>query len=49
MAFKGLVMEGKSAQSVGQELGMSANSVYLARHRVLAKLREELADFIDTV
>lgn len=46
-AFTGLVMEGKPAQLVGRELGMSVNAVYLARHRILARLREELMDFID--
>jgi RNA polymerase sigma-70 factor (ECF subfamily) len=46
-AFEGVVVHSRTAQSVGQELGMSTNAVYLARHRVLARLREELEDFVD--
>jgi RNA polymerase sigma-70 factor (ECF subfamily) len=48
-AFEGVVMHARTAQSIGQELGISTNAVYLARHRVLARLREELEDFVDDV
>jgi RNA polymerase sigma-70 factor (ECF subfamily) len=46
-AFEGVVVHSRTAQAVGQELGMSPNAVYLARHRVLARLREELKCFVE--
>ena len=36
------VANGRSAPDVAQELGISANAVYLARGRVLQRLRQEL-------
>lgn len=36
------VVEGKSAIEVGRELGITANAVYLAKSRVLRRLRGEL-------
>lgn len=36
------VAEGRAAPEVAQELGISVNAVYLARGRVLRRLREEL-------
>lgn len=36
------VVEAKPAKVVGEELGISENAVYLARGRVLKRLREEL-------
>jgi RNA polymerase sigma-70 factor (ECF subfamily) len=42
-AFWAVTVEGRTPQSVAEELGMSVNSVYLARSRILARLREELA------
>ena len=32
---------------VASGLGMTENAVYMARHRVLARLREEIGDFIE--
>lgn len=37
-------VEGRPGVEVARELGVSANAVYLARGRVLARLREELAE-----
>jgi RNA polymerase sigma-70 factor, ECF subfamily len=41
------VTEGRSAADVGQELGISANAVRVAKCRVLCRLREELDGLID--
>jgi RNA polymerase sigma-70 factor (ECF subfamily) len=41
------VVEGRSAAEVGRELGISENAVYLARCRVLRRLRQELAHLLD--
>jgi len=41
--FQRLAIEGQSGASVAGEFGVSVNAVYLARSRVLARLREELA------
>jgi RNA polymerase sigma-70 factor (ECF subfamily) len=46
-AFWGVVVEGRSAADVAKELGLSANAVYLARGRVLRRLREALQDVLD--
>jgi RNA polymerase sigma-70 factor, ECF subfamily len=40
-AFQGVVLEGKSAQAVAADLGISVNAVFIAKSRVLARLREE--------
>ena len=42
--FQQVVIAGKPGVEVAQELNVSVNAVYLARSRVLARLREELAD-----
>jgi RNA polymerase sigma-70 factor (ECF subfamily) len=39
------VVHGRPAAEVGQELGLTTNAVYLARSRVLKRLREELDGF----
>ncbi|REJ97878.1 MAG: sigma-70 family RNA polymerase sigma factor [Planctomycetota bacterium] len=41
------VVSGKSAERIAAELGMSVNAVYLAKSRVLRRLREELAGLLD--
>lgn len=46
-AFRRYVLEGESPKSVAEDLGMTLNSVYLARHHVLRRLRQELAGLID--
>lgn len=41
--FKQLAIEGRSGVEVARQFGMTVNAVYLARGRVLARLRLELA------
>lgn len=42
-----VVVDGKSAQEVARELGMTVGAVHAARFRVLARLRQELAGLAD--
>lgn len=46
-AFAGVMVDRRPAAEVAAQLGMTANAVYLARHRVVTRLRAELADFLD--
>lgn len=46
-AFEQFVLQGQSAADVAANLGVTANAVYLARSRVLRRLREELTGLID--
>jgi RNA polymerase sigma-70 factor (ECF subfamily) len=46
-AFWGVVVDGRPAGDVADELGMSVNAVYLARGRVLRRLREALEGLMD--
>jgi RNA polymerase sigma-70 factor (ECF subfamily) len=46
-AFWKYVVEERPAAEVAAELGMSENAVYLAKGRVLRRLREELAGLLD--
>jgi RNA polymerase sigma-70 factor (ECF subfamily) len=46
-AFWGVVVEGLPAGEVAAELGISPNAVYLARGRVLRRLREALDGLMD--
>jgi len=41
------IVEGKPVGDVARELGITENAVYIARHRVLTHLKQELAEFID--
>jgi RNA polymerase sigma-70 factor (ECF subfamily) len=41
------VVNGRPAAAVAAELGLSANAVYLAKSRVLRRLREELDGLLD--
>lgn len=41
-AFWGTAVEGRSAAEIGTELKMTAGAVYVAKSRVLARLREEV-------
>src|SRR5262249_7041413 len=43
-AFWSVVIEDRPPAAVAAELGLSINAVYLARSRVLRRLREELGD-----
>jgi len=45
-AFWRTAVEGKTAEDVGHELGMSAGAVRVAKSRVLHRLREELGDLL---
>jgi len=46
-AFREFVLNGRPAAEVARELGISANAVYLARNRVLTRLRAELGELLD--
>ncbi|HEY1377434.1 MAG TPA: sigma-70 family RNA polymerase sigma factor [Gemmataceae bacterium] len=46
-AFWATAVDGRPAVDVAAELGLTANAVYLARARVLACLRAELAGMLD--
>ncbi|WP_029632187.1 RNA polymerase sigma factor [Zavarzinella formosa] len=46
-AFSGMMLDGKPAVAVAADLGVRENVVYLARHRVLTRLREEVAGLMD--
>ena len=46
-AFWGVVVEGRPAATVAAELGVTANAVYLARGRVLRRLRQVLDGLMD--
>jgi RNA polymerase sigma-70 factor (ECF subfamily) len=48
LAFRALVIEGRAAADVAGELGMTVNAVYLAKARVLKRLREEFDGLIET-
>lgn len=41
-AFWGTAVHGRAAQAVGKELNMTAGAVYVAKSRVLSRLREEV-------
>lgn len=46
-AFAGLMLDGRPAAEVAAALNTSPNAVYLARHRVLTRLRAELDGLLD--
>lgn len=46
-AFWGVVVDGRAANDVASDLGISVNAVYLARGRVLRRLREGLEGLMD--
>ena len=46
-AFQRTAVEEQPVAKVAAELGLTANAVYLARSRVLARLRHELAGLLD--
>jgi RNA polymerase sigma-70 factor (ECF subfamily) len=43
-AFWGVVMEGRRPTDVASALGLSVNAVYIARSRILRRLRDELGE-----
>jgi len=46
-AFWRVAVDGRSPAEVAAETGLSVNSVYLAKSRVLHRLREELGDLLE--
>jgi RNA polymerase sigma-70 factor (ECF subfamily) len=46
-AFRRVALEGEPAEAVAAALGLTANAVFIAKSRVLARLREEGAGLID--
>jgi RNA polymerase sigma-70 factor (ECF subfamily) len=46
-AFWQVVVDGRSPADIALELGMSANAIYVAKSRILARLRQVLEDFGD--
>jgi RNA polymerase sigma-70 factor (ECF subfamily) len=46
-AFNGAIIAGRSPADVAADLQISVNAVYLARHRVLARLRQELDGLLE--
>lgn len=47
-AFRRTALSGESAQDVAEKLGLSVNAVFIAKSRVLSRLRQEAAGLIDT-
>jgi RNA polymerase sigma-70 factor (ECF subfamily) len=47
LAFTRVVLEGQKSQAVADQLGMSVNAVFIAKSRVLARLRDEGRGLID--
>ena len=45
--FKMTAMEGKSADEVAEELGKKRGAVYVARSRVIARVRADFGDVLD--
>ena len=47
LAFRRLTLEGGSGEEVARELAMSVGSVYVAKARVLKRIREEAEGLLD--
>jgi RNA polymerase sigma-70 factor (ECF subfamily) len=47
LAFRRLTLEGATPQQVAEETGMNLGAIYMAKSRVLRRLREEAADLLD--
>ena len=45
-AFLMLVVEGHSASEVADKLGGSANSIYIAKSRIMKRLRDEFGELL---
>jgi RNA polymerase sigma-70 factor (ECF subfamily) len=46
-AFRRVTLDGQSPASAARELGLSVNAVWLAKSRVLRRLRQESQDLLD--
>jgi len=46
-AFRRLALDGASGAEAAQELGLSVSAVYVAKSRVLARIRQEAEGLID--
>ncbi|MCB9866027.1 MAG: sigma-70 family RNA polymerase sigma factor [Phycisphaerales bacterium] len=46
-AFEMYVLEERSVREIGESLGMTANQIYVAKSRVLAKLKQQWAELTD--
>ena len=46
-AFRRVALDGAAADTVAAELGMTVNAVFVAKSKVLARLREEAAGLVD--
>jgi RNA polymerase sigma factor (sigma-70 family) len=46
-AFRRLTLEGQRAADVAAGLGLTANAVYIAKSRVMARLQQEVAGLVD--
>jgi RNA polymerase sigma-70 factor (ECF subfamily) len=46
-AFRRVVLDGKDEEIVAKELGLSVNAVFIAKSRMLARLRREAQGLID--
>lgn len=46
-AFWGMAVESRSARDVAAELGMTVNAVYVAKSRVLRRLRREFGEMLE--
>jgi RNA polymerase sigma-70 factor (ECF subfamily) len=47
LAFQRSTLENAPAETVAAELGMTANAVFIARSRVMTRLRQEAAGLVD--
>jgi RNA polymerase sigma-70 factor (ECF subfamily) len=47
LAFQRLALENAPAESVAAELGVTTNALFIARSRVMARLRQEAAGLVD--
>jgi RNA polymerase sigma-70 factor (ECF subfamily) len=45
-AFQGLVVDGRSAQEIADDLQITVNVVYQAKSRILARIRGEFARLV---
>ena len=46
-AFRRVVVEGRDEETVAAELGLSVNAVFIAKSRVLSRLRREADGILD--